>query len=645
MPINIESVGVPCVRVGASLVTRTLRYIVLTMIVFITVMTSAFVQAPFQVFTLFLCVSVAIWVLTPWGFSKWIFSVVWIPFAWVAGWISYTGQQSAIGVLRICYWFVADIYIGATGAFKKKVTWLWLEMNRPDRYVVPIPFGGVRDGSETPSGYYPWWKTSVGWKVVNKTTIPKPIIVEPIPPIMEQIYDYWYEILTGTTAVLVFKGMLLVISLVAGYIALRSLVRIALIRWHRQKEDFYLFEGEKAVRGSEFRPTESKPSFQASVWVKIDGQWRLSGEGFRSGKYFITAAHVLVSDEIRIMTGTISEEVTRQQFEIMSVDIAVMVLSPQAISKLSLSSARFGPAVEQKFMAEVYAGGYKTLGFVDPFDAFGYVRYNGSTKHGFSGAPYVAGKNTVIGMHLASSGSNVGFDGAFMAAILRSLDEASDDWLLDQVKSGFVKKLQFQQSPVSPDEYMVKVRGKYILCDSEVMNDLSAYGVFPDEQGGLRFEAGDFENAFPAETAQKPQVGKAALMEDEGVPRMHFKQQIQDQGNALRPGNVIAGAIGKSLVNPPLVVLRERKQISPETVSLSAPTPVMEHPVSTHAQPNGPSDITPIASISLGHLFSMTEKERKSLLSLLNTLQDGASMSKEATTGGSKVTSGGRSKI
>lgn len=632
MPINIESVGVPCVRVGASLVTRTIRFIVLTMIVSLTVLTSAFIQAPLQVLTLILCVSVVIWILTPWEFSKWIFLGCLTPISWAMGWFSYAGKQSALGVLRFMYWYVVGTYGGLVQAFSRRFHYLYLELYAPDRTMYPIPFGGERDNSS--SGYYPWYQTAP-FKVVNITVDPV-IKVSEIPPISTQLIDYWSSLMLAIPYMAILKSVTLLVSLAIIVYVLWGFLESFLIRKRRESMERDLFESESAVPGSPFMVSNTKPTFQASVWVKIDGRWKFSGEGFRCDKYFVTAAHVLMGKDIRIVSQAATVEVLLEQFEIMSVDIAVLLLTPQVVSKLSLTSARFGPSVEQKFMAEVYAGGYKTIGFVEQFDAFGYVRYSGSTKHGFSGAPYVTGKSLVVGMHLASSGANVGYDGAFIDALIRKLNESSEDWLLDQVKAGFVKKLRFQQSPVSPDEYMVKVRGKYILCDSDTMNDLTAYGVFPDEQGGMGFEARDLENAVPAQWAKKSPADYSALVEDEAKPKMPFNLQLQDQGNSLRPSAASAGATGISLETPPLVVLRQREQSSLVTESLSAPTPVTEPPVSTHVPRNVPSDSTPIESILLGHLSKMTTKEKKSLLRLLDASLLGDSPSTIPTKGGSK---------
>lgn len=354
---------------------------------------------------------------------------------------------------------------------------------------------------------------------------------------------------------------------------------------------------EKMAPGSPFLPNKKVPPFQAEVWISVDaGSFVYSGQGFRIGDNFWTARHVIAeADEIKILNPNNEAYilVKPESFKYHDGDIAIATLGNSKFSLLSLASAKFNGSIMANGVAafvEITALSKKALGLLTPHDAFGFVTFSGSTTNGFSGAPYVV-HNTVCGMHVGHQGVNLGYDGAFLDMVERSMKESTTDYVFDQIKK-MKGKVKFLQSPYDPDEYRVRVGNKYYVVTSDEVNNY--YDEEPDFYEGTP----DYER----ENAEKVE-SKDQAMETQGVlaPR---SLMYQDSGNELvapAVANVTAGAPGPSSLAKVVVPTQVMQQLY-DTPVLQFPAAlnqlVTRLPASMPVEPNEALDITQVTQES-----------------------------------------------
>lgn len=284
-------------------------------------------------------------------------------------------------------------------------------------------------------------------------------------------------------------------------------------------------------------------------------------------------------DHVVLRRGEAEVFLERGDFYFLDGDLALYKISQKQTQKLGLRKAKLSPVAighNSGLMAQVVAFGYRSFGFLNCFEQFGYCCYGGSTLKGFSGAPYYLNK-IVYGMHLGGSNDNLGYESAYLRSVLRpsktivKTHEGSDDWLLEQAEKG--KEFTYERSPYDPDEYRIKLHGRYHMVDTETLHLMQARA-----EAKPRAEiAYDFESK-PVEDL--PLCPRGAL---------NFK----DSGNLMRAPAVVAGAPGK--VPAQVSVQRPEEPILSQTAYISQAPSATYHTESltlTPAQQNGVSKST-----------------------------------------------------
>lgn len=297
------------------------------------------------------------------------------------------------------------------------------------------------------------------------------------------------------------------------------------------------FTPERVLPGSILESQAIQPDFQASVFTdRLDNPKLLPrGQCFRYKQYLMTVAHVLEgSSNVRIVSTRFDKdqhkfvdhqldlELTR--FKVIDVDLAIAELLPKEWSSLCMSSAKVANSIPTHGMVvKVSAFGQQSHGMLRQHSAFGLLQYEGSTRGGFSGAPYHI-QNTVFGIHAGGDTLNVGFDITYVTAILRELPyspEDSADYLEQQVRR-YGGDFDWEPSPVSPGEFRVRVGGAYHIVDSDVLDELQQkVGKKGRYVQDLReYDAEDISDSesflaeHPEEIKDFPRVPKARLAED-----------------------------------------------------------------------------------------------------------------------------------
>nr|QJI53806.1 MAG: hypothetical protein 1 [Solemoviridae sp.] len=333
---------------------------------------------------------------------------------------------------------------------------------------------------------------------------------------------------------------------------------------------------ERMIPGSSFELKAQMPDFQVEVHGSIDSvNYHPLGQAFWIDEGVVTAAHVIHDiDYVVLKRGEAEIFLEREDFAFLDGDLALYKISQQQTQKLGMRKAKLSPiAVQAKsgLMAQVVAFGQRSFGFLGNYDQFGYCVYGGSTVKGFSGAPYYLNK-VVYGMHLGGSQENLGYEAAYIRSVLKpsktivANQEGSDDWLLEQAERG--ESFAYQRSPYDPDEYQVKLNGRYHMVDSDTFRSLQLRATAkPRAAIKYEFEANSVPAVRPLDvpeslTDTRPVQDKSTAEELPLCPRgaMNFK----DQGNLMRAPAVIAGAHGPEVVRVTAQV--HEPQISSPTV-------------------------------------------------------------------------------
>lgn len=245
-----------------------------------------------------------------------------------------------------------------------------------------------------------------------------------------------------------------------------------------------LYLPEKAMPGSAFVRADALPAFQAAVMELVDGAWREVGQCFRLNMAVVTARHVVKEDSgrVRLQSARGMLEIEANRFLEVDdyTDLAYAVLDEKEWARLGLAKAKLSPAAangEQVLFVSTQTSMERTAGCLTlASELFGYVRYTGSTRAGFSGAPYFMG-NKVYGMHLGASSENIGYDAGYILMKLRCLTEASTDYFEKLVENARRRgrKLVVRNTG-DPDMVEVFVKGHYVRLDRDV---LDGYGEDP----------------------------------------------------------------------------------------------------------------------------------------------------------------------
>ncbi|APG75748.1 hypothetical protein 1 [Shuangao insect virus 9] len=330
------------------------------------------------------------------------------------------------------------------------------------------------------------------------------------------------------------------------------------------------FEPERMRPGSLLMP-HAPSKCQAELYGKTQGTWVRLGQAFRSSNYLVTASHVIDQVEIvKITTEHASIEVPTSLFRQVEGDLSIMPVTDQVLAPLKLANGRLASheATEGSGLFVKIGGfGSGSLGMLKPNPAFGFVEYTGSTVPGFSGAPYVVG-DVIYGMHLGGGAQNLGYSGAYISMLMRALQEDSTDFLMSQIERA--AEYQVSQSPYDPDEFRVKVGGRYYLLDAEGVHKLNLR-VQRDVSSGYR----DYEpeGALPqVEKVVKPVVIPATSPKPP-MARVEELESLLQTGNGPAPAEnpVPAGATGQDSV--PARPARRPRRRSPAATTSSATLP------------------------------------------------------------------------
>nr|AUX13125.1 ORF1 [American dog tick associated virus-1] len=245
------------------------------------------------------------------------------------------------------------------------------------------------------------------------------------------------------------------------------------------------FLPEKAMPGSPYVRSEGLPSFQASVLEYFDGVWREVGQCFRVGQAILTAHHVVKDnvERVRLQSAHGALEIETRRFSRTpeKIDLAFAILDDREFAQLGMAKAKLVPAsadcgvtfVSTQTSVDRTSGSVQ-LAFSGGDQLFGLVRYSGSTRPGYSGAPYYMGKN-VYGMHLGAGTDNFGYDAAYLKMVIGNIMESSTDYFEGLVRQAKKKgKKILVRSTGDPDIVEIFTRGEYARVSRSLVDQMDS---------------------------------------------------------------------------------------------------------------------------------------------------------------------------
>lgn len=209
------------------------------------------------------------------------------------------------------------------------------------------------------------------------------------------------------------------------------------------------------------------------------------GVAVRIDDWLVTPYHVIVSQEVvacLVQRPGLEAEALKMKtsdFEQIEGDLAAVRQTEAFFSRLGLTKASLAPIDGEMIVSVCSASKDPEMSFgtlVNDSQVFGGVVFRGSTRGGFSGAPYMMGKQ-IAGIHLGGGIMNYGVSATYIHALLRKPEDTAE-WL-ERVrrKRG---PLKFQRSKFNPDEAIVFVGGRYHNVDLSLLEgDLEEDEVVP----------------------------------------------------------------------------------------------------------------------------------------------------------------------
>lgn len=359
------------------------------------------------------------------------------------------------------------------------------------------------------------------------------------------------------------------------------------------------FVPESMQPGSEFEMRAKMPSFQVEIYGSNGDKYYPLGQGCNVTQGIITAAHVVYDvDRIALVRGEERIVVSRDDFEFLEGDLALYRLSQCQQAKLGLTRAKLSRQSvvgTTGLMAQVVAFGSRSFGFITEYPQYGFCTYGGSTVKGFSGAPYYM-NNTVFGIHVGGNGTNLGYESGYVHSLLNPSKtvvphaESSDEWLIEQAHR--TSDFHYERSPYDPDEYRVRLNGRYHIVDSSVLQQMSSKTKAKKKA----------TIAMELESKPMPAIEKETFKDviyqppkESDLPKMPVGAlEFQDQGNYFRAPAVVAGATGVRSIPRRSAAFPARP--TSNTTASSCPMPLekshMESLTSTPAQPKEASPST-----------------------------------------------------
>nr|UGO57320.1 MAG: hypothetical protein 1 [Riboviria sp.] len=222
----------------------------------------------------------------------------------------------------------------------------------------------------------------------------------------------------------------------------------------------------------------SAPSFQASIWTDVTGEWILMGHALRIDDYLLVNHHTLIRAPQEVLTlmiirsgrATVSVPLSKFVFSELYEDIWYAPIGDLALTGLTTLKVAH---VEDKHVVQISTD-YKTenssTGVIENDPAWGMVTYHGSTRRGFSGAAYYVGKRAYAMHALGGNDANRGYSLSYLAQKIKRQESSDYLALTNALRVATNRRLVSKR--VAPGEVEIFHLGRYYIIDSAEAEEL-----------------------------------------------------------------------------------------------------------------------------------------------------------------------------
>lgn len=283
---------------------------------------------------------------------------------------------------------------------------------------------------------------------------------------------------------------------------------------------------ESVKVGSEFFSSQW-PKCQVIIWHQDEQSvYKAVACGFRYGNYLVTSSHCLPPGKY-LALSTETSIVCELEYELVYDfdEVAIIKIHQQFYDEFSVKSARLSADVDT--LVRITGCDVKmatSVGLLRPTDLFATYKYSGSTKPGFSGAPYMVGDTRVVAMHMCGGDAgNLCVSAVYIKSIIDKLEESNvvtpkqkrknyvklgknqinipeealekkkskkskhrNDWYTEEIEPS--TKIRVRQSRRDPKEYDVELNGHYYTVDRNSLNDLQR--AVKSKNGFITYDTG-----------------------------------------------------------------------------------------------------------------------------------------------------------
>lgn len=237
------------------------------------------------------------------------------------------------------------------------------------------------------------------------------------------------------------------------------------------------------------------PLWQVSIAAEIEGKMVLVGHASRVHNHLIANWHVLnvaPLDTLHIMVYRPGKEIHRVRadqltWETLVEDIAYASLDKAKIHLPGVTNAKIAH-VTNKVVAQIatdYPTANASNGLLERHpEVWGMLRYEGSTRNGFSGATYFAGKQ-MYGVHTYGGAENQGYSASYIATLLKKAESSDYLALRDMMRHSDEWDYRWKRSG-NPDEISIEYQGRFFVIEIEEFDELQEEYPLEDYEGGRR---------------------------------------------------------------------------------------------------------------------------------------------------------------
>lgn len=250
------------------------------------------------------------------------------------------------------------------------------------------------------------------------------------------------------------------------------------------------------------------PKFQLIIWDKDGAAYKPIACAFRVSDYVITASHCLVDPKTVALSTDVGDVCVLDYETVYNADeLAIIKIHPTFFTENKVAAAKLSPDIDG--VVRVTGCDVKTAtscGILKPTTTFSLLSYSGTTKPGFSGAPYIVGDTKIVAMHICGGADgNLCIQGSYIKLIMSNFvnqqpakqkkkkpyevvqqgdrepekkkgkskkgkKRKTTDWYSEEITSA--TKIRYRRSRYDPEEYEVLINGNYYLMDASQLREL-----------------------------------------------------------------------------------------------------------------------------------------------------------------------------